>query len=144
MNYDPLTDPAADGFVDLSQLPAKEDWKEPLWAKFKNWVKGTSAAVVVVALFLLGVVLWLKPKPALQSEPVTMTIEATPQAARTLPAPKRPKNATEKIARQAINTPAMPSFEAAKPIKKESSTDDPLTPALAEFDKQVINFESNL
>ena len=136
-----------DPTIEQTLAPSRQEWKDGVFMG-KTIAFLTSAAMawglLIVALAVTYVLLKM---PASQpAEPVTMTIEpiTQPVPSRTLPAPKRQKSATQNIATQAINTPAMPSFEETKPVKKESSTDDPLAPALAEFDKQRINFESKL
>ena len=157
MKYDPLTDPAADGFVDLS----KQAWKAgasgldaanaaPLAPESdRNRLKKWLWVVGLLVAFVLGWTFYSKHQThkaavnAIKTAPFVLpetVVVAKPAQSRKA----APKDATNKIAIQAINTPAMPSFEATKPVKKESSTDDPLAPALAEFDKQVINFESKL
>lgn len=136
-----------DPTIEQTLAPTKQEWKDGAFAG-KTIAFLTSAALawglLIVALAVTYVLLKMpKSQPA---EPITMTIEPIPPAApsRILPAPKRQKYATESIATKAINTPDMPSFKGEKPVLKESSTDDPLAPALAEFDKQRINFESKL
>lgn len=132
-----------DPTIEQALAPTKQEWKDGAFVG-KTIAFLTSAALawglLIVALAVTYVLLKM-PQP---SEPITMTIEPIPQATRTLPAPKRPKSAIENIATQTINTPVIPSFEVARPITKESSADDPLAPALAEFDKQLINLESKL
>ena len=129
-----------DNDIEKALSPDKPDWKEPLWAKFKSYALGFGAAVVFVALVLTAVYFWLKPEPlAPQTEP-TMTIEPIPQVTAKAPAQKRAKVATEKIAAQAINTRDTPDMGIPVSVPKPR-IDDGFT---AEFDKQVLNFESKL
>ena len=129
-----------DNEIEKALAPDKVDWKEPLWAKFRNYVIGFGVAVVFVALVLTAAYFWLKPEPlAPQTEPVTMTIEPIPQVTAKAPTQKRAKAATEKIAAQASN--AAPVSDMGIPISQKPRIDDGFT---AEFDKQVLNLESKL
>ena len=129
-----------DNEIEKALATDKVDWKEPLWAKFRNYVIGFGVAVVFVALVLTAAYFWLKPEPlAPQTEPVTMTIEPIPQVTAKAPTQKRAKAATEKIAAQASN--AAPVSDMGIPISQKPRIDDGFT---AEFDKQVLNLESKL
>lgn len=130
-----------DNDIEKALATDKVDWKEPLWAKFRNYVIGFGVAVVFVALVLTAAYFWLKPEPlAQQTEPVTMTIEPIPQVTAKSPAQKRAKVATEKIATQAGNALDTPVVNESLTVEKPR-IDDGFT---AEFDKQVLNFESKL
>ena len=131
-----------DNDIEKALAPDKPDWKEPLLAKFKSYAIGFGAAVLLVALLLSVLYLWKGSEAALapQTEP-TMTIYPLPQVTAKALAQKRAKVATEKIATQSINTPAMPSFEAGKQPVKKPQIDDGFT---TELDKQVLNLESKL
>lgn len=123
-----------DPTIEQALAPSKEDWREPLWAKFKSYAIGFGAAVLVVALLLSVLYLWKGSEAALapQTEPVTMTIEPIPQVTAKSPAQKRVKVATEKIANQVINTPAIPvtgiPASSQKPVAKESLTVEDTAP----------------
>jgi hypothetical protein len=132
-----------DQTIEQALAPDKLDWKEPLWAKFKSYAIGFGAAALVVALLLSALYLWKGSEAALtpQTELVTMTIEPIPQVTAKAPAQQRVKVAAEKIAAQAVNTPATASFDIEKQPVKKPRIDDGFT---AEFDKQVLNFESKL
>jgi hypothetical protein len=115
-----------DPTIEKALAPSKEDWREPLWAKFKKWAVGFGAALLVVAA-IVAAIAYFMPSLAPQTEPVTMTIEPIPQPSHTLPSPKRQKSATEKIATQAVNTPASGGFYGIKPHEKtpEKQADKP-------------------
>lgn len=142
-----------DHTIEQALAPSKEDWREPLWAKFKAFCWGFGKAAALIALFLAGVALYQGYKnhsatvEAIQNPPSgSPEIGASPKnkglghGESHIPN-KASKNATNKIANEALNTPAKASFDAKKiPVKKPKISDD----FTADFDKQVINLESQL
>ena len=155
--YNPLKDPTADGFtfvgvavdpaIEQALAPSKEDWKEPLWAKFKNWVIGFSKAVCVVALGVaVGYGILAFGKDYLAHQKTIEAIQNPPSGSPEIGAspsvkavPKRQKSATENIATKAINTPAKPSFEGVKTPAKKPVIDDSFT---SQFDQDLSKFEA--
>ena len=155
--YDPHKDPAADGYVDLS----KQAWKagasgldaanaaplapDAARSRVKKWLW----CIGLVSAFILAVALYGKyqahkavvaeiTKPAVVApaaetlaKPGIFKPKAKPRAK-----PKPPETTIKNVATEAINTPAMPSFEA----KKEAAPE----PAITDFDKRVLNFETRV
>lgn len=128
----------------VDDAPSREDWKFPLLARFKNWAAGFSGALVVVALVVAAIFMALdnhvhnptvvptKPAIAVTGNP------ATPASASPVPA-KRPtpaKTATQTVATQAINTPAIAEIKVLIPVP------EPLTPAAQDFANRLAIFES--
>lgn len=155
--YNPLKDPLADGYtfvgatVDLTaEELSKPDWKEPLWVKFKAFCSGFGKAVFWVAVLIACVGLYLGYKnhtsevSTIQNPPSgspEMGKSLVKENAKNLNKPNAKKSAPKNEANVALNTPAMPSFEAGKvPVKKTKVKDD----FTAEFDRDLSKFETNL
>lgn len=152
--YDPIKDSSADGYtfvgaaVDLTdEKPlSKEDWKDPLWVKFKWFCAGFGKAVLVIAVFLALVVGYLGYRKhtaevgAIQNPPSgSPEIAATP--GKTPTSKTAAKAATKTVAIPPISITTVPISAASKSDIKRSITDDGFT---AEFDKNLANFESQL
>jgi hypothetical protein len=123
-----------DPTIEQALAPSKEDWKEPLWAKFRNYAIGFGAALLVVGVLVAAIAYFAEPL-APQTEPVTMTIEPIVRPPAVI---QKNKPAAKSISRPAdSDAPVVnDSFTTEKP-----RIDDGFT---AEFDKQVLNFESKL
>jgi hypothetical protein len=125
-----------DPTIEQALAPSKEDWKEPILAKFKSYAIGFGAAVFLIALLLSVLYLWKKTDASPQTEPVTMTIEPIPQLAAKAPTQKRVKFATENVAAKAVNTPAASTVKESLTVEK--------TEPLTDFDRDLINFERQI
>lgn len=127
--------------ADLS--PSREDWQAgDLWVKFKQFAIGGAwalAFVVVVVAFI-----WYMThdtKPINVGERISpVVVSPSPVAENPVTPQKSVKIATNKIAVKAINTPATPSFVAAKAPKKP----EPPTPAEQDFANRLATLESKL
>ena len=133
-----------DNDIEKALSPDKLDWKEPLWAKFKSYAIGFGAAVLVVALLLSVLYLWKGSEAALapQTEP-TMTVYPLPQN-QAKDQFVKPNKKVDKPVQKANPLPHVPENNFGnieKQSVKKPRIDDGFT---AEFDKQVLNFESKL
>lgn len=182
--YDPLKDPAADGFVDLSQSPTKVEWKATSQSALNeaNAAPDASASerkgmsmmlkcsiflALAFAVFWAGKVHFTKKyedhearvssiktqpsgSPEIGASPTGKRV--TPPKPVAKPSVKAPESATQNIATQAINTPAMPSFEAEKQHGKTSGLALPSalalpsnpSPAQLEFNRNLEIFKGNI
>jgi uncharacterized membrane protein YebE (DUF533 family) len=152
---------AIDPNIDATLDPQKQAWKdgesgldavnaaplapEATRSRFKAWI----LVAVLVAVCGVGWVIYSKYQAhkaavnAIKTAPVVLPEISSAKAVAVNPATQKKSNktATQNIAKETINTPAIPSFEAEKtPIKKQR-IDDSFT---AEFDKLVLNLESKL
>jgi hypothetical protein len=154
---------AIDPNIDATLDPQKQAWKdgasgldaanaaplapEAMRSRFKAWL----LVAVLVAVCGVGWVIYSKYQAhkaavnAIKTAPVVLPEISSAKAVTVNPATQKKSNktATQNIAKEAINTPAMPSFDEKKEVVKPEEP-DPLDPALREFKNLVINFESKL
>jgi hypothetical protein len=106
--YDPLKDPASDGYkfvgmavdpaIENALAPEKVDWKEQPWAKFKSYAIGFGAALLVVGA-IVAAIAYFAPPLAPDDAPSTMTIEPIAPTKQVI------KPAIKKEAAKAVNKP---------------------------------------
>lgn len=162
--YDPLKDPASDGFVDLS----KQAWKAgasgldtanaaPLASDAERTSLKTlllRSFAVIFALCVVGAVILhfynkdRAHKAKVEAAQVVLVPKPIPQVTDKSTVQKRAKSSPENVANKATNTPASDGFYGLKPhekppeksVKKPRIKDD----FNAEFDKEQARFEANL
>lgn len=146
--YDPLKDPTADGYtfvgvavdpaIENALTPEKEDWKEPLWAKFKKWAVGFGAALLVVGA-IVAAIAYFTPSLAPDDTPSTMTIEPIPPAV--TEKTKAAAKSTSRPADAAVTKPpekqSEKAPEASNPTIKESLTVEELNKQLEQLNQQL-------
>lgn len=151
--YDPNKDPAADGFVDLS----KQAWKagasgldaanaaplapDAARSRLKKWFWCIGLVLaLIVAVALYGKYQAHKAVVAEITKPAVVAPAAETPAKfgifKPKAKPKPPETTIKNVATEAINTPAIPTFE---PTKEAASE-----PAVTDFDKRVLNFETRV
>ena len=122
-----------DNEIEKALAPDKVDWKEPLWAKFRNYVIGFGAALLVVGV-IVAAIAYFAPPLAPDDAPSTMTIETIAQTQS-----KVIKPAIKKEAAKAVNKPIAPEAGiTASPLKPK--TYEPLT----QFDRDLAEFERKI
>ena len=122
-----------DNEIEKALATDKVDWKEPLWAKFRNYVIGFGVAVVFVALVLTAAYFWLKPEPLAQQTEPTMTVYPLPQVTA--------KATVQKKVTQTIKKPEVkPTINEMETVEKPIKPAEPLT----EFDRDLEEFERKI
>ena len=136
--YDPLQDVAGDGFVDLNQVaaapkPAYTGWLCPtFWRDL-----GIVAAVLAMIIGLLYLAyLRSKPVPVDTTKPAIAVVMPRVVVPASVKRSTPIKNATQTVAPNAINTPAIAIND------PEISPPELLTPAEQDFANRQANFES--
>lgn len=117
--------------------PSREEWKFPLWARFKSWVIGFGGAALLIVGCLYAFYLYQRPDVTyVETKPVIadMGIPIS-QPAKQLSV----KTATKNKAEKAINTPAR--VEISPEIIPSAAPPEPLTPAEQDFANRLANFE---